>query len=82
MDSVLISSNKNNRDNFSGEKSKWSFPGCLIFENTQKNCKSNLVLVLESKGLNYGNQDKIYTLSVMRDFNFKPYHTIAMRLKY
>ena len=55
MDSVLISSNKNNRDNFSGEKSKWSFPGCLIFENTQKNCKSNLVLVLESKGLNYGN---------------------------
>ena len=32
-----------------------SYPGCLLFENTQKNFKSNLalvvVLVLESKGL-------------------------------
>ena len=30
---------------------KWSFPGSLYFENTRKNFKSNLVLVLESKGL-------------------------------
>ena len=33
---------------------KWSFPGSLYFENTRKNVKSNLVLVvvlvLESKG--------------------------------
>ena len=30
---------------------KWSFPGNLYFENTRKNFKSNLVLVLECKGL-------------------------------
>ena len=30
---------------------KWSFPGSLYFENTRKNFKSNLVLVLECKGL-------------------------------
>ena len=34
---------------------KWSFPGNLYFDNTRKNLKSNLVLVivlvLESKGL-------------------------------
>ena len=34
-------------------KVQWSFPGCLFFSNTRKNCKINLVLVvvlvLESK---------------------------------
>ena len=34
---------------------KWSFPGSLYFENTRKNLKSNLVivvvLVLKSEGL-------------------------------
>ena len=30
---------------------KWSFPESLYFENTRKNFKSNLVLVLESEGL-------------------------------
>ena len=45
---------------FSNEKKvQWSFPGCLFFENTRKNFKLNLVLVvvllLESKGLYFGN---------------------------
>ena len=40
--------------NLFGEKDlQWSYPGCLLFENTQKNFMLNLVLVLilESKGL-------------------------------
>ena len=44
-----------NRDNSAISNKQWSFPGCLLFENTRKNFKSNLVLVvvlvLESKGL-------------------------------
>ena len=37
-----------------GEKDlQWSYPGCLLFENTQKNFMLNLVLVLilECKGV-------------------------------
>ena len=41
---------------------KLSFPGSLYFENTRKNFKSNLVLVvvlvLESKGLHYQKLDQ------------------------
>ena len=52
---------------------KWSFPGSLYFENTRKNFKSNLelvvVLVLEPKGqfaLSLG-KERSYILS-----KFKP----------
>ena len=53
----LTSFNNDNSTNFSGDKKKvqWRIPGCLFFDNTRKNFKSNLVLVvvpvLESKGL-------------------------------
>ena len=50
----LISSNKGNSANFSGEKKKKKHNlGCLLIENMRKNFKSNLVLVLvlESKNL-------------------------------
>ena len=48
--------NKDNSANCSGEsKVQRSFPGCLFFENTRENVKSNLVLVvvlvIEYKGL-------------------------------
>ena len=40
---------------FRWKKVQWRIPGCLFFDNTRKNFKSNLVLVvvlvLESKGL-------------------------------
>ena len=47
---------KDNSANFFGEKEvQWRFLGCLLFENTRKNFKSNVVLVvflaLESKGV-------------------------------
>ena len=52
----LTSFNKDDTTNFYGEKDvQRSCPGCLLFENTRKNFKLNLVLVvvlvLESKGL-------------------------------
>ena len=41
------------------KESTMKLPGCLFFENTRKNFKLNLVLVvvlvLESKGLYFGN---------------------------
>ena len=45
--------------NFFGEKDvRWSYQGCLLFENTRKNFKLNLVLVvvlvLEFTGLYFG----------------------------
>ena len=46
----LTSFNKKNRAYFPGEKKvQWSFPGCWLFENTQKSFQLNLVV--ESKGL-------------------------------
>ena len=49
-DQGLTSSSKNNSANVSGEeKYNEAFrPGCLFFDNTRKNFKSNLVLESES----------------------------------
>ena len=54
----LTSFNKDNSANFLGENGvEWSYSRCLLFENTWKNFKWNLVVVvvlaLESKGLYY-----------------------------
>ena len=45
--------NRTNNNTFWWNKVKWSFPDCLVFENTRKNFKLNLViyLVLKSKAL-------------------------------
>ena len=43
----LTSFNQDNSANFFGEKDvQRSYPGCLLFENTRKNFKSNLALVV------------------------------------
>ena len=43
---TVISLNKNNRSNYSGEKKKqWTFPE-FIFEDLTKNFKSNLVFIV------------------------------------
>ena len=47
---------------------KWNFPGSLYFENTRKNFKSNLVLVvvlvMESKGLYLSEQQQQLELTI------------------
>ena len=73
----LASFSKDNRAIFflGGKEVQGSFPGCLLFENTRKNLKSNLVLVvvlvLESKGLyNYTlgcNWNQYVKTSIFRD---------------
>ena len=53
-DVCTLAINQDNSANLFGEKDlQWSYPGCLLFENTQINFLLNLVLVLilESKGL-------------------------------
>ena len=64
----LTSFNIDNSAIFSNEKR--SFPGCLFLENTRKNVKLNLVLVLSFSNLKVSNNS-----CVRDDFSESPFNT-------